>query len=155
MKNKLDFYIMFYEQLALQGFQAYKDFSKRNLADICVEGYTVAHLTKLDTIAPNPFAEDVEPGTVEKIRGIFNETAASFGLHEMQDSLTDSELSVIHANLVKLRILPDNGLSTDELRDIDALVTKIENLVPSLGDISNDNDIPHDHDADLSEGVDR
>jgi hypothetical protein len=83
LKSKTDFYIAFYEQLALRGFQAYVpsyDYDKKHIADICVNGYNIAHLTKADTVEPNPYAEGVEAGTIEKIREIAISTALSCGI---------------------------------------------------------------------------
>jgi hypothetical protein len=81
LKSKLDFYIAFYEQLAVNGFQAYVPYTKENhIADICVKGYNIAHFTKADTIEPNPYAEGVEEGTIEKIRDIAKSTALTFGI---------------------------------------------------------------------------
>jgi hypothetical protein len=83
LKNKTDFYIAFYEQLALQGFRAYMpscDYDKKHIADICLDGYNIAHLTKADAIEPNPYAEGVEAGTIEKIREIARSAALSCGI---------------------------------------------------------------------------
>ena len=82
MKNKLDFYIAFYEQLALNGFQAYVPFTNKNhIADICENGYNIAHLTKDDAIEPNPYAVGVETGTIDTIREIAKNTAIRFGFY--------------------------------------------------------------------------
>ena len=83
MRSKTDFYIAFYEQLALKGFQAYKpsyDYDNRHLADICVNGYNIAHLTKADAIEPNPHAEGVDAGTIDALREIAKTTARKFNI---------------------------------------------------------------------------
>jgi hypothetical protein len=64
LENKVAFYISFYEQLALNGFQAYKSHDRGNIADICVNGTNIAHLTKEDTIIANPHAE-VDKKTID------------------------------------------------------------------------------------------
>jgi len=46
LKNKTEFYIAFYEQLALKGFEARVSADKNCIADICFKGYNFAHLTK-------------------------------------------------------------------------------------------------------------
>lgn len=81
LKSKMDFYVAFYEQLAMNGFQAYRpsyDYDKKHIADICVNGYNIAHLTKEDLIEPNPYAEGIEPGTIEQIRNIARNAAMMF-----------------------------------------------------------------------------
>jgi hypothetical protein len=83
LKSKTDFYIAFYERLALAGFQAYMpsyDYNKNHIADICVNGCNVAHLTKADSIEPNPYAEGVESGTIDKIHEIAKDTALRCGI---------------------------------------------------------------------------
>jgi len=80
LKSKHDFYIAFYEQLALQGFQAYAAYDKNDhIADICFKGYNIAHLTKADAIEPNPHAE-IPIGAMEQIRHIARETAIGCGI---------------------------------------------------------------------------
>lgn len=80
LKSKNEFYIAFYERLALQGFQAFVPYSKDNIADICENGGNIAYLTKADTIEANPYAEGVDPATIERIREIARETALTFGI---------------------------------------------------------------------------
>jgi len=80
LKNKTDFYIAFYERLALQGFQAYIPTDKDHLANICINGYNIAHFTKTDHIIANPYAEGVDAGTIEKICEIARNTALKFGI---------------------------------------------------------------------------
>jgi len=83
LKSKQFFYIAFYEQLALKGFQAYKpsyDYNENHIADICAGGYNIAHLTKTDDIKPNPYAEGVDAGTIDKIRGIAKDAALQWGI---------------------------------------------------------------------------
>jgi hypothetical protein len=77
LKRKKDFYIAFYEQLALQGFQAIVDFSGEHQADICFKGNNIAHFTKTDHIIPNPNAE-IPTGAIEQLQHIARETAAGF-----------------------------------------------------------------------------
>jgi hypothetical protein len=79
LKSKPDFYIAFYERLALAGFQAVVDFTKENLADICFKGYNFAHLTKTDHVIPNPNAE-VPLGAMEQLQHILKETALKFAV---------------------------------------------------------------------------
>ena len=79
-KNKYDFYIAFYEQLALQGFQAYVAYDKEHhIADICVNGNNIAHLTKTDYIEQNPHA-NADTDHLEKIGQIMRETALAWGI---------------------------------------------------------------------------
>jgi hypothetical protein len=151
LDNKIDFYISFYEQLAMNGFQAYKSFDKGHIADICVNGYNIAHFTKTDTIEPNPYAEGVEPGTIDRIRGIMNETALRFNVFIGDKQFSDKELSAIHNHLIKMRILPDNDLPFNETRELDAIIGKIEKIVPELSE--HETAAAHENENDLSEGV--
>ena len=83
MKSKPFFYIAFYEQLALKGFQAYKpsyDYNENHIADICAGGYNIAHLTKTDDIEPNPYAEGVDAGTIDAILEIAKSVALQCGI---------------------------------------------------------------------------
>jgi hypothetical protein len=149
LKSKIDFYIAFYEQLALKGFQAYKpsyDFENNYIADICVNGNNIAHFTKSDTIEPNPHAE-VEPGTIDTLRDILQNTIAMCGLVDTRQYLTEADLSVIHAGLVERRIRPDNDLNSQETANRDALITKIENIVPELGGLAAEFEFAAEHDT--------
>ena len=155
MRNKNDFYIAFYEQLALKGFQAYMpsyDFDKMYLADICVKGYNIAHLTKVDAIEPNPHAE-VESGTIDTLREILKNTMAMCGIIDARQYFSETELSVLHSSLVKVRMMPDNDLNSHETAEIDALIEKIEDAVPELGGSALDFEYAHAHSAGLDEGV--
>ena len=137
--TKPEFYISFYEQLALKGFQAVApsyDYIKKYLADICVNGNIIAHLTKADTIEPNPHAEDVEPGTIEKIQQIMKETATRFGISiGERPQFTDDELSMLHAYLFRARLMLDSNLNGQEVKEFDALIEKIESIVPELANL--------------------
>jgi hypothetical protein len=217
LKSKIDFYIAFYEQLALQGFRAYKssyDYDNKYLADICFKGYNIAHLTKTDHIVPNPHAE-IPLGAMEHLKYIALETAQKFaacteppydervceqtpdgsyilaqcgnmvlacashhlfgyvfytleqpdensephdyqtffaqsdaardfavksGLIDRQELFTESELAAIHNNLIRVLIMPNNDLDVEAVREIDAIITKTQHLVPDFGadDISSD-----------------
>ena len=137
MDKKIEFYIAFYEQLALQGFQAYKAYDNSHIADICVKGYNIAHFTKSDSIEPNPYAEGVEPGTIEKIREIMRETAAKFDIIIVENQqFTDKELSAIHAHLMKVR-MTDNDLFFNETAELDVIIGKIEQTLPALAEFDN------------------
>jgi hypothetical protein len=106
VKNKDDFYIAFYERLALHGFQAYAAYDKgRHIADICIDGRNIAHLTQADTIEPNPYAEDADPAAMKAI-GEIAKTAA---------------------------LALDESLSFDETAALDAVTSKIESIMPELG----------------------
>jgi len=80
LKNILDFYITLYELFALNGFQVVKTFADGLKADICVNGYNIAHLTNADSIEPNPYAEGVDTGTIDKLREIAKSAALSCGI---------------------------------------------------------------------------
>jgi hypothetical protein len=81
VKNKNDFYIAFYERLALHGFQAYAAYDKgRHIADICIDGCNIAHLTQADTIEPNPYAEDTDPAVMKAIGEIAKTAALRCGI---------------------------------------------------------------------------
>ena len=157
LKNKLDFYIAFYEQLALSGFQAYVpafDYDKKYIADICVNGSNIAHLTKSDTVEPNPHA-DVEAGTIDTLREILKSTMRMCGLTDARQYFSETDLSVLHASLVKVRMLPDNDLDSQETSVIDALIEKIEATVPELGGSAADYEYAHANSAELAEGVEQ
>ena len=145
LRNKIDFYIAFYEQLALKRFEAYADNSKEHIVEICKNGKTVAHLTKADTIEPNPHAE-VDPGTIDTLREIFKNTMVMCGLVDVRHYFTETDLSVIHANLEKVRMMPDSGLDSKETADIDALINKIEKIAPELGGFTADFECAAVHD---------
>jgi len=130
LRNKLEFYISFFEQLALKGFQAYASYGNEHISDICVNGYNIAYFTKSSSIEPNPFAH-VEKSTIDALREILINTALTFG----QNYFTPDDLSMIHANLVKARIMGDNDLTSNETADFGALISKIEAISPELGDI--------------------
>jgi hypothetical protein len=132
LKRKTDFYIAFYEQLALHGFQAFVDHSKEHLALICVKGYNIAHLTKADTVEPNPYAEGVESGTVEVIRKIFQSTAQTF-----------------YEDLTRLLMSPDNGLDSQAVQEAEGLVAQFEKIMPKLAAAN----IAIEYDNGLDEGV--
>jgi len=138
LDKKIEFYIAFYEQLALQGFQAYKpsyDYENKHIADICFKGYNIAHLTKSGTIEPNPNAE-IPLGALEQIRYIAKETAELCGITNAEpQQFTEKELSMIHANLVRVRLTMDDKLSSQETAEFDALIEKIEGIVPELADL--------------------
>jgi len=135
LTNKLDFYIAFYEQLALKGFQAYAAYDKQNhIADICVGGNNIAHLTKEDNIILNPHAE-VEVGTVEKIREIMKETAARFGIFVGERLMfSEKELRIIYVSAIESRIAPNNDWCSDEIESLDGIIAKIEDAIPELTD---------------------
>ncbi|MCL2189180.1 MAG: hypothetical protein FWC16_09700 [Defluviitaleaceae bacterium] len=153
MRDKSDFYIAFYEQLAIYGFLAYVDFSKKRRADICLNGCCIAYFTKTDTIEPNPYAIGVEPNTIEKLREILSRTALTFRLENAQSNFTENELSMIHAGLVNLRIQPCANYSTEETTSIDALIAKIESIAPRLCDTSLANALAYEPSLHLSEGI--
>jgi len=149
LRNKNDFYIAFYEQLALKGFQAYKasyDYENKHIADICVNGNNIAHLTKTDTIEPNPHAE-VDAATIDTLREILKNTMVMCGLVDVRHYFTETDLSVIHANLVKVRMMPDNDLDSNEIANIDTLIEKIEDIAPELGGLAADFDCTAEHDT--------
>jgi len=82
LKNNLDFHIAFYEQLARKGFQAYVPHSyntENHIADICLQGYNIAHFTKAETIEKNPYA-NVDDDIIETIRRIAKKTAMAYGV---------------------------------------------------------------------------
>jgi len=156
LKNKAEFYIAFYEQLALKGFQAYKpsyDYDKKFIADICADGFNIAHLTKADVIEPNPHAEGVKAETIEKIRKIFKDTMEMCGLVDVRRYFSETDLSVIHASLIKVRMSPDNDLNSQETAEIDALIDKIENIVPETNHLTADFEYENTHNGELAEGV--
>jgi len=207
LKSKLDFYIAFYEQLARKGFQAYvpHSYNKENhIADICLKGRNIAHLTKADTIVKNPYA-NTDDDMIDTLRRIAKKTAldcgvcsekpydetvhqrlpdgaykiAEFngtvlagkhhplleyvfyiskqppggaepeyyynkadamqnfafksGLVDERQFFSENELSEIHGNLVKMRLMRDNDLTLDESVGIDKLTYKIEGVMPELG----------------------
>jgi hypothetical protein len=212
LKRKTDFYISFYEQLTLQGFQAVADATGEYLADICFKGYSIAHFTKADHIIPNPHAE-IPLGAIEQLKYIARETARDFavdtekpydatkqyefsdgsyklaeyngmvlacgihhlfgylfytfqypneigqpgergtffaqsdaardfavrsGLIDAREMFSEEELSMLHANLFKARLILDSNLSADETESFDAIIEKIEEkmLKPDGPDIA-------------------
>ena len=130
MKNKSEFYIAFFEQLALKGFQANVSHNNEHISDICVNGYNIAYFTKSGSIEPNRFA-NFEKGTIDTLNEILINTALTFG----QNYFTHDDLSMIHANLVKVRLMEDNTLTSRETVDLDALISKVEDISPELGSI--------------------
>ena len=104
LRNKNDFYIAFYEQLALKRFEAYADNSKEHIAEIYKNGNCIAHLTKTDTIEPNPHAE-VEPGTIDTLREILKNTMVMCGLVDVRHYIQSKRKEIISASRTReLRI---------------------------------------------------
>jgi len=62
---------------------------------------------------------------------------------------TNDELSTLHSSLVDMRIKPDNNLNSQETAELDTLISKIENIVPTLGDVST----AAEHENDAEQGV--
>jgi len=140
---------MFYEQLALKGFQACLDYSKKHIADISVNGNIIAYFTKADTIEPNPYAEDVEPGTIEKIRDVLSDTIVMFEFEDIRQLFTDNELTTLYTCLVKVVMMPDDEISFQESIDISKLVKKFEIIMPELAGIGEE--IENEYDDEYSE----
>ena len=135
MKDKLDFYITFYEQLAINGFRAYKasyDYDNKHIADICENGYNIAHFTKSDTIEQNPHTE-VDAGTIDTLRAILKNTMEMCRLVDVRQFFTETELAAVYANAIKIRIMPDNELCSGETAALNSVIDKIESVMPELG----------------------
>jgi len=56
------------------------------------------------------------------------------GLVDERQFFNTDELTAIHLNLVKRRITPDNDMFHHEIQALDAIVEKIENIMPELAD---------------------
>ena len=133
MGTKSSFYVALYEQLALQGFQAYVSCTPQNyIADICVKGNNIAHLTKLDTIKSNPHS-GVDDATMDTLQKILRDTKQNHELYSNEKNLFSvDEMATVHANLSRLRILPNNDLSHEETVELDRIVEKLEDVMPEL-----------------------
>lgn len=55
MRNKTDFYRLFFEQLARRGFDVKRSQSSDYIADIYFKNQLVAYFSKADTVIQNPF----------------------------------------------------------------------------------------------------
>jgi len=71
------------------------------------------------------------------------------GLVDERQFFSTDELTAIHLNLVKRRITPDNDMFHHEIQALDAIVEKIENIMPELADaeITVDLDQLHEHEG--------
>ena len=218
MKSKNEFYIAFYEQLAMQKIEAKKSTSADYIADLWHNGQNIAFFTKAEHIVKNPFVE-VSDKVMDAVRETARSTALKCGICSVQpydenknekflngayklnefngtvlackhhhlfdyvfstykqtpesgepiqrqffynknDALQDfairsglvderqffntDELTAIHENLVKRRITPDNDMFHHELQALDAIVEKIEKIMPELADKEISLELDHD-----------
>ena len=61
----------------------------------------------------------------------FESFAVRSGLVDEKKLLTETELKIVHAGLVKMRTI-DDDLSADDLNSIERLVDRIEDIIPEL-----------------------
>ncbi|HCA28474.1 MAG TPA: hypothetical protein DEP23_02275 [Ruminococcaceae bacterium] len=209
MKNKTDFYRLFFEQLARRGFQPRRSESTDYIADIYHKGQLIAYYTKADTVTPCtqtqiltkdkqfsklmnlindtaqvtalkagictvcPYTDAHEKlangwyklseynnvtlaarehhlfgfvfntylnnpkGEAENRRVFYNKEfagqdfAVRSGLVDEKALFTETELKVIHSDLVKMNIL-DNNVSNDDRMAVGRIIDKIEDIIPEL-----------------------
>ena len=70
MRNKTDFYRLFFEQLARRGFDVKRSQSSDYIADIYFKNQLVAYFSKADTVIQNPFVT-----VKDKLIRLINDTA--------------------------------------------------------------------------------
>ena len=70
MRNKTDFYRLFFEQLARRGFDVKRSQSSDYIADIYFKNQLVAYFSKVDTVIQNPFVT-----VKDKLIRLINDTA--------------------------------------------------------------------------------
>lgn len=209
MRNKTDFYRIYFETLARKGFQPHKSQSTDYIADIYHKGQLIAYFSKADVIKPCtqtqllmkeklfsklmtqiqdiaqatalkagictecPYTDQTEKmsngwyklseyngltlaarehhlfgyvfntymtnpaGEAENRRVFYNrefagqDFAVRSGLVDEKALFTESELRIIHSNLVKMNVL-DNGVSNDDLLVAGLITDKIEDIIPEL-----------------------
>ena len=99
------------------------------------------------------------PGEPDERQNFYNKTdakhgfAISSGIVNKNQLFTEKGLAVIHENLMKQLMSPDNGLDSEAAQESEYILAQIEDIVPSLGSFSTYYDL--DADASLSEGVEQ
>ena len=71
------------------------------------------------------------------------------GLVDERQFFTDKDMTAIHANLVKMRIMPNNDLFFHETEALDAVVEKIEGILPELSELDIHFDFENEFGRDL------
>ena len=231
MRNKTDFYRIFFEQLARRGFDPHRSDSADYIADIYHKGQLIGYYTKADTIKPCsqtqilmkdkqfnklmsligdtaqvgvlkagictecPYTDKTEQmqngwyklseynnvtlaarqhhlfgyvfntyftnpaGEAETRRVFYNrefagqDFAMRSGLIDEKALFSETELKIIHSDLVKMSVL-DNNVSNDDRISVGRIVEKIEDIMPELRDMDYDFDYESEfmRDADMEMG---
>ena len=217
MRNRTDFYRIYFEQLARRGFQPRRSESADYIADIYHKGQLIAYYTKADTITPCsrteslmkekqfsklfsliedtakatalkagictdcPYTEQNEKlpnglyklseynnitlaarehhlfgyvfstyytnpnGETESRRVFYNrdfagqDFAVRSGLVDERALFSETELKIIHSDLVKMNVL-DNNVSNDDRLAVGRIIEKIEDIIPELREQNHDFD---------------
>lgn len=209
MRNKTDFYRIYFEQLARRGFQPRKSQSADYIADIYHKGRLIAYYSKADVIKPCsdtmlrmkekefnklfgqiediskatalkagictecPYTDQTEkmdnglyklseynniilaarehhlfgyvfstfmmnPQNEPENRRVFynrdfagQDFAVRSGLVDEKALFSETELKIIHSDLMKLNVL-DNNVSNDDRLAVGRIIDKIEDIIPEL-----------------------
>ena len=231
MRNKTDFYRIFFEQLARRGFDPRRSESADYIADIYHKDQLIGYYTKADTIKPCsqtqilmkdkqfnklmsligdtaqagvlkagictecPYTDKADQmqngwyklseynnvtlaarqhhlfgyvfntyftnpaGEAETRRVFYNrefagqDFAMRSGLIDEKALFSETELKIIHSDLVKMSVL-DNNVSNDDRISVGRIVEKIEDIMPELRDMDYDFDYESEfmRDADMEMG---
>lgn len=153
MKDKINYVITLIEQLAKNGFvaDAPKIKNERHIADISYNGITIAHITRDDTLDINPSAE-IDGSIIDELREIYKRTLLLCRSADEMNFFSDVELLTIHTSLVKVRIMTDSGLTSNQARFMDTLIMKIEGMVSGLAGLNKDAEGENEPEEENTEG---
>jgi len=84
---------------------------------------------------PNEIGQPGERETFFGQSDAARDFAVRSGLVDERQFFTEEELSMLHANLFRARLILDSELASDETESFDAIMEKIESIVPALADL--------------------